>query len=216
MNPVGPNETEVASERNVSAGVIGAFNGPVSRAFDLHLVRTVDANYKLIVFMKIQFFFEDGSGGRWKDVEKPTFVSQWATAVKSAWGNRTLKTLKSGKKVTIDFRFRTQVEGWMMDHWEVTVTKVSKFARSSVNPLTGNVALDSLDLVMTPKSGNSFQRGVVHEFGHMLGLADEYHRGHPHAMDYRSVMNSGEHVLSRHDTPYMRWLEDTLKKLNIN
>lgn len=145
-----------------------------------------------------------------------TFVSQWTTAVKSAWGNRTLKTLKSGKKVTIDFRFRTQVEGWMMDHWEVTVTKVPKFARSSVNPVTGNVALDSLDLVMTPKSGNSFQRGVVHEFGHMLGLADEYHRGHPHAMDYRSVMNSGEHVLSRHDMPYMRWLEDTLKKLNIN
>jgi hypothetical protein len=40
--------------------------------------------------------------------------------------------------------------------------------------IRGNVWLDSEDPVMTPKRPSVRQRGVIHEFGHMIGLEDEY------------------------------------------
>ncbi len=49
----------------------------------------------------------------------------------------------------------------------------------------------------------------------MLGLEDEYKKGHAHSKDYRSVMNSGETILARHDTTHMKWLNDKLKKNGI-
>ena len=214
MSVLLPGEVKLASETDIRAGTIGI--GGVNDAFDLYLVKTPTANYKLIVFMKLQFFFEDGNGGKWTDPQKTKFVKDWETAIKSKWGGRTLKTLKSGKKVGIDFRFQTQIGGWMLDHWEITVEKVRKFSVSSVNPVVGNVALDSLDLKLTRKQGGNFQRGVVHEFGHMLGLDDEYHKSSSFHKDYKSVMNSGESILARHDMPYMKWLEKKLKEHGIN
>lgn len=103
----------------------------------------------------------------------------------------------------------------MADHWEVTVTKVKKFKVSSVNPVTGNVTLDSLDLNLTLKNGGQRQRGAVHEFGHMLGLGDEYGKKSKHRKDYRSIMNSGEMVLKRHNSPFMKWLESQIKEHGI-
>lgn len=206
-------ETVIASETDVRAGTIG-FSG-VNDAYDIYLLKLKDGNYKLVVFMKLQFFFSDGNGGKWTDVEKRQFVTKWEQAVKSRWSNRLLKTLSGGKKVTFELRFKTQIGGWMLDHWEITVEKVKKFAVSSVNPITGNVSLDSLDLKLTQKSGGQSQRGAVHEFGHMLGLEDEYTKGHTHSKDYHSVMNSGETVLTRHDTTHMKWLNDKLKKHGI-
>jgi hypothetical protein len=206
--------TKVASETDVRAGVIGF--GGVNDAFDLYLAKLANGNYKLIVFMKLQFFFEDGEGGKWTASEKTSFINKWRIAIQTKWGNRLIKTLKSGKTVGIDFRFKTQIGGWMLDHWEITVEKVSKFAVSSVNPITGNVSLDSQDLKLTRKSGNQRQRGAVHEFGHMLGLDDEYHKTSKHHKDYKSVMNSGEMVLKRHNSPHMKWLENKIKANGIS
>jgi hypothetical protein len=209
-----PGETKIASETDIRAGTIGVRG--VNDAFDLYLVRLKNNDFKLIVFMKVQFFFVDGDAGEWNDAEKNTFVAKWKSAIQAKWGGRIIKTLKSGQKVGIEFRFKTQIGGWMLDHWEVTVEKVSKFALSSVNPLKGNVSLDSLDLRLTRKIGSIFQRGVVHEFGHMLGLGDEYHKNSLFNKDYKSVMNSGERVLKRHDAPYMVWLDDKLAEKGIN
>lgn len=206
-------ETEIASETDVRAGTIGM--GGVNDAFDLYLVKLKNNNYKLVVFMKVQFFFEDGDGGKWTFAEKTSFVNKWKFAIQVKWGGRLIKTLKSGKTVSIDFQFKTQIGGWMFDHWEITVEKVSKFAISSVNPVMGNVSLDSLDLKLIRKKGGGRQRGVVHEFGHMLGLDDEYKKGSPFHKDYKSVMNGGEIVLKRHDAPHMKWLEEKLKNKGI-
>ncbi len=206
-------ETEIASETDIRAGTIGI--GGVNDAFDLYLVKLKNSNYKLVVFMKVQFFFEDGNGGKWKLAEKISFVNNWKFAIQTKWGGRLIKTLKLKKTVSIDFRFKTQIGGWMLDHWEITVEKVKKFAVSSVNPVTGNVSLDSLDLKLTRKKGGGWQRGVVHEFGHMLGLDDEYKKNSTHHKDYKSVMNGGETILKRHDTPYMKWLEKVLKEKGI-
>lgn len=206
-------EIEIASETDVRAGTIGM--GGVNDAFDLYLVKLKNNNYKLIVFMKVQFFFEGGDGGEWSLAEKMSFIKKWKSAIQSKWSGRRIKTLKSGKTVTIDFRFKTQIGGLMFDHWEITVEKVKNFAVSSVNPVTGNVLLDSLDLKLFRKKGGRKQRGVVHEFGHMLGLDDEYKKSSPFHKDYKSVMNSGEAVLKRHNAPHMKWLEEKLKGKGI-
>ena len=54
------------------------------------------------------------------------------------------------------------------------------------------------------------QRGITHEFGHMLGLNDEYLVTSTFSKDYKSIMHSGETILKRHDTPYMQWLNKNL------
>ena len=206
-------ETEIASEKGIRAGTIGI--GGVKDAFDLYLASLKNGDYRLIVFMKLQFFFEKGNAGEWTESEKIDFVNRWKSAVKQRWAGRTLKQLKAGKKITVDFRFETQIGGWMLDHWEISVEKVNKFAVSSVNPVSKNVQLDSLDLKLTRKMGGGSQRGVVHEFGHMLGLDDEYQKSSPFHKDYTSVMNGGEVVLTRHDMPYMKWLEKKIREHDI-
>ncbi|HND56561.1 MAG TPA: hypothetical protein PLV92_29285, partial [Pirellulaceae bacterium] len=53
------------------------------------------------------------------------------------------------------------------------------------------------------------QRGTVHEFGHMLGLRDEYDtaKDNPYwTGDADSVMNKGEIVRARHYAPFAAWL----------
>lgn len=205
-------------------------SGPlkVNDAYDLYLVKQRSGDYTLIVFMKLQFFFEDGKDGKgktlsWSAFEKLDFVKKWQEVVRTVWGGRTIKTLANGKTVGIDFRFETQTGGWMFDHWELTVTKVGKgvFSTSSVTTGWGNVSLDSEDLTLVvkksdPKSRAIFrQRGVAHEFGHMLGLEDEYPEKSPYEKDYASIMNSGETVYPRHDAVYLKWLDTRLREKKI-
>ena len=175
MLAVQPGETVLASESDVRGGTIGFFG--VNDAYDIYLLKATSGDYKLVIFMKLQFFFDDGEGGSWTPIEKTKFINDWERTVKSRWSGRTVKRLGSGKTVTLELRFQTQVEGFMMDHWEITVERVKKFAVSSVNPIWGNVSLDSLDLKLTPKSGGHSQRGAVHEFGHMLDRGRGQRRG---------------------------------------
>ena len=183
--------------------------------YDLYLVKlknsnqVVNGNYKLISFMKVQFFFENSGGPKWTADAKKKFVNDWQSAVKSAWGNHVLKTLSNGKRITLDFRFETQIEGVMWDHWEITVRSIpaGSFAVSSVrDAFINNVTLDTEDFGGGGGGGGQSQRGAVHEFGHMLGLDDEYKKRSRHKNDYRSIMNSGETVLNRHTSRLMHWL----------
>ncbi len=68
-------ETSIASETDVRAGSIGICG--VNDAFDLYLVKLTSGDYKLILFMKIQFFFKDGNGGKWTHGGKVNFVNDW-------------------------------------------------------------------------------------------------------------------------------------------
>lgn len=107
----------------------------------------------------------------------------------------------------------------MFDHWEITVTKITSgtFRKSSVNPATGNVVLDSEDFTSTPKGHSESQRGSVHvhEFGHMLGLLDEYKSSSPHSKDYSSILNRGEVIKPRHNDTPRTWAIKKLKSLGI-
>lgn len=56
------------------------------------------------------------------------------------------------------------------------------------------------------------QRGAVHEFGHMMGLRDEYPEGNEYEHDYDSIMNSGESLRSRHFSNIQNWINDCCEK----
>lgn len=205
-------ETLIAHESNYTTGAL-----KINDAYDLYLVKPASGGYRLIIFMKLQFFFQDSGKYKWSTVDKTKFVNDWRTAVKTKWGNRALKTLPSGKQIWLNFRFETQIDGWMYDHWEITVKKIKPggFSQSYVTPGKGEVMLDSEDLTFVNKGHSQKQRGVTHEFGHMLGIDDEYTKSSPHKTDYRSIMNRGETVLNRHDAVYMKWLNKIIKDKGI-
>jgi len=198
--------TLIHKEKNITAGALN-----VSNAFDLSLVHLANGDYKVVVFMKLQFFFNNNGSHIWTKVEKTQFMSKWEQAIKSAWGGRTLKTLSKGNKITLNFDFKVQEAGWMYDHWEITVVKIKtgSFQTSYVTPSTNNVRLDSEDLSPVNKGASSTQRGAVHEFGHMLGLDDEYNNK-KHITDSGSVMHSAESIRPRHNSQISLWLHHIL------
>jgi hypothetical protein len=209
-----PDEECIDYETDLTAGDLS-----VNDAFDLYLITKGKdpKSVTLICFMNLQFFFEDKDKLIWTDSEKKDFVSNWIKSVRSVWANKILKTLKNGKTAVIDFKFETKIEGtWISDHWEVSVQKTSKsFEQSYVNTFMGNVQLDDKDLIFTKKP-SGIQRGVVHEFGHMLGLDDEYTKGSAWVNDKSSIMNNGETVMGRHLTFFTNWLNKKLIKHKIN
>jgi hypothetical protein len=202
----------IAHEGDVKAGALS-----VNDAYDLTLYELPTGHYELVLFMKVQFFFESGSGGDWTDAEKTKYMKDWEIAVKNAWSGRRIHRTKGGKEVSLRTDFVVQQGGWMLDHWEISVTRIKSgdFRTSYVNPSWGNVVLDSEDLRLTPKGHGSMQRGVVHEFGHMIGLVDEYPKGHAHAADYSSVMNRGESIRARHGDSMLDWVKRKLKEYGI-
>lgn len=200
-----PGETVIVSETDVTGGGLKA-----NDAYDLHLIKDLNGKLTLVVFMKLQFFFENSGTLMWTTIEKDNFIKDFLDAVKKAWGNGTiLRTLPDSTHIWLAYRFETQIGGWMFDHWELTVKKVSGFAVSKVNLFWGNVTLDSFDLNPTQKNGappGLTQRGGVHEFGHMLGLDDEYLKG-SYTSVYDSVMNRGELNYPRHRQYFNDWLD---------
>lgn len=178
----------------------------INNAFDLRLYQLPDGHYELMVFMKLQFFFKDNHPHIWDTHEEDSFIEQWQQSIHDAWGNKIIHSLPQGNAVTLIFDFHIQKGGWMFDHWEITVTKIApeEFRVSFVEPDWNNVHLDSEDLAYVGR-----QRGAIHEFGHMIGLPDEYHGGQ-HIVDWKSIMHSGEEIRDRHYGHFADWVERTL------
>lgn len=208
-----PGETLIHGERNISSGSIGWFGTGVNNAYDLYLIQNdCSNNYYLIIYMDLQFIFKDTRDNEWSNYEKTTFVEEFKKEIQDVWGGKLIKTLEDGCLVYNEIRFNTWIGGYSRnEHWEINVKKIEEgsFSISSVNAITNHVQLDSEDLIPTNKGHSSMQRGVVHEFGHMLGLGDEYKQG-DFVEDYSSIMNLGESLRDRH-RPYMNWLEDTVE-----
>jgi len=197
----------VHTEKDITAGLL-----MVEDAYDLRLYKLTSGDYEIVVFMKLQFFFEGSPLHRWTGAEKSLFVKNWERDIKKSWGNKTVRALSSGKRVFLNFEFDSIIGGWMFDHWEITVSKIKAgtFRTSYVSVHKGSVTLDSEDLTPVGKGGKSPQRGAVHEFGHMLGLDDEYTKGGSHSHDIASIMHSSEVIRPRHNSTIMKWLDKAL------
>lgn len=214
-------ETVIEKEKAITGGSL-----QINDAFDLSLIKLSQGGYELRLFMKLQFFFKDSGVNRWKDREKNKFISSWEQRVRKIWDGHVLKVLSGNNLIKLKLDFQMQIGGIMFDHWEITVKKVpaGTVFRSFVRPGMKDVTLTESDNGITirkvRKAGSFKQITSAHEFGHMIGLDDEYgplFGGDPgkHNNDFSSVMNIGSKVRQRHTSQLRQWLETTVKKHGI-
>lgn len=174
----------------------------------------------LEIKMVLQFQFVDGDGGSWTAGEKNTFAHGFVDSVVAMWSEKFRITTTStvpvelARNVGVVFDFPYYIDGWHSDDdFELEVKKISTgtFQTSSCAYSDGNSFLDSEDLSPVNKGASMPQRAAVHEFGHMLGLRDEYPEANSnmsHVSDKDSIMNVGETVRKRHYAPFAAWLTD--------
>lgn len=173
----------------------------------------------LVIRMTLQFQFQNGSGGAWTQGEKEGFAHGFVDSVIAVWTERFRITTTSTvpaqncRNVGVVFEFPYFIDGWHTDDdFELSITKVPTNATEQTSACQyslGNTTLDSNDLTLQHKGSGRSQRDAVHEFGHMLGLRDEYvvaNDNPHHTGDLDSVMNFGETVRERHYAPFAQWL----------
>jgi hypothetical protein len=190
----------------------------------------------LVVTITLQFQFRNGKDERgnrltWSESEKVDFAWDAKLAIKSQWDDRyrirTTSTVPPApfRDVGVMFMLLHLIDGrYVHDDYELKVTKISPGASGRTfrrRWFPGSYVMNSEDVVPQPHLPNLdypppptplMQRGIVHEFGHMLGLRDEY----PGALkanqswfaDQKSVMHSDEMVRPRHYVPFASWLAD--------
>jgi hypothetical protein len=176
----------------------------------------------LIIKMILQFQFVSGDGGSWTGVEKETFAHGFVDSIIAMWSEKfritttSVVPVRHARDVGVAFEFPYFIDGYhTSDDFELEVKKIPAggFSVSTCGYSMGNTYLDSEDTVPQPKGASMPQRGTVHEFGHMLGLRDEYSGAkvdpNPnYTGDLDSIMNSGETVRQRHYAPFAGWLTD--------
>ncbi|OEK08199.1 hypothetical protein A8C32_01675 [Flavivirga aquatica] len=203
-----PGETLIHSERNLP--LIGLFGTSANNAYNLYFTQNDSSkNYTLIIYMDIQFIFISSKDEEWSTYEKTTFIDQFKEDMQVVWGGKLIKTLEDVSLVYNEVRFNTGEEGHSVNkHWEIKVRKTEKgkVSISYINPTTGDVQLDSDDFIPIYKGHFPVQRIMVDEFGHILGLNDEYKQG-LFVEDYLSIINTGEPLKDRCQSS--GWLEES-------
>ncbi len=176
----------------------------------------------MVIKMIVQFQFnDDGAGGAWTAAEKTAFANNFCNATMAVWNEKHRITTTSTspslalRDVGVIFDLRYFIDGWHTDDdFEIGVTKLPADApwRVSTCDYSGSeTTLDSNDLRPETKGASMTQRDGVHEFGHMLGLRDEYAAANAnpnHLSDLDSIMNVGEVVRPRHYALLAAWLTE--------
>ncbi|MEM0907385.1 MAG: hypothetical protein AAGJ94_08480 [Pseudomonadota bacterium] len=177
----------------------------------------------LFLAISINFEFEDTAGQTWSTAGKQKFMQGWERAIESKWNSSNLYT--SPKKGAVAFRVNVipfLENSAATSKWTLTISKIKPggFATSSVSDgfVWNSSVGDSEDLNPVSKGGSMGQRAAVHEFGHMIGLDDEYPDSalfpswYPPAnhTDTDSIMHSGEVIRVRHLAEFREWTKSAL------
>jgi hypothetical protein len=213
-----------------------SFGGPSGGGkFNLHLFNKGKKNNKhvgqLIVSMFLQFDFE-GFENITKE-QKQSYVREVKRNIRHKFQKNKWKLIPHGKtknapydEIRVDFAILAAIEGWHWDDFEITIHNGS--GRAYVNGI-GNMHLYAGDDDHKIVGGRCV---AAHEFGHCLGLEDEYIESHqkidtdatwwrifhcfihgaPYRYDENSMMRSNREVRLRHYWQFARWVK---KKLNV-
>jgi hypothetical protein len=210
-------------------------------AYDLTLYRELGnpARAVLVVTIILNFKFIDGtssngSGAKlvWTSDGTKSFMDGVKKECTAVWSEEfrltTLNPTPAQKDVGVIFDIRTAENMGVTSHshWNVNTTALDSFIRSSVCGCGGNfitngtATWDSLDLQPVSRGGPNPMRDAIHEFGHMLGLRDEYPGAYMENTvwngDMLSVMRAGETIQPRHYVFFSDWISRQWQKSPFN
>lgn len=194
--PVPTERTLVASEDSVQAG-------GVRDAYDMQLYQEADGSYTLELNMKVGMDFVEGpQGQQWTPDAQEQFKKDFVEVIEGSWSGHEF-TSDTGQTIKLDVNL--DIVDSATDNtanWNVDIVKINdgEFNQSYVIPSQNTGVFDSGDVKPVEKGATDPQYAAAHEFGHMIGLPDEYNgRGGPEAQkDTNSIMHTGMDVRERH------------------
>jgi M6 family metalloprotease-like protein len=146
----------------------------------------------------------------WNADERDAFVREWQRQIGATWNQADYAT-HNGQRISLRFvsDISTTAAG---SQWQARVYKLESsdaYRRSAIwrNQFPGgyDAAFDSNDHLIKHVGGQSSQTAMIHEFGHTIGLPDEYDKDSPDIEDKPSVMHSGSAVRERHLAHLIAW-----------
>ncbi len=193
-----PPQADVATPELLSfvAGPHAIANYQPSTGYGLFDAEYDGARQELVVTVRCAFRFTAGNSEdfpaadpgalTWDDDSKSEWRKGFIDLIGARWSGTHafrctgagLESLRAAVRVQVveadrDWHFRLDVKRIPKGQW--TGSSVTTHPGSKLE--TNHADLDSEDMTPTPKGGSEGQLGAVHEFGHMIGLGDEYGSG---------------------------------------
>ena len=211
---------KIANEGN--AGVPAGLN--VGKCYDLHLFGELGNPQGVVLWVVVvcHFKFKEKGEKNWADAvawtagQQDSFKNDFKALCESTWSDQfKIRTSNaSGNSPTtasVVITVRTDGTYWG-SHYSIDVYNVSQSKERSFVDGNNGSEFESVGLIERISShGTKERRALVHEFGHFLGLRDEYLAGGKkftptYQSDDDSIMHSWKLVRPRHYVFFADWL----------